>query len=177
MNYWGWALFLFNEFFNLIVLLNFLIAIISQSYDEVMGKETVNKYQSRCSINLEIAQLQDAMIFKNQEFKMETNTMLYLVATAAHSEHGNEFQGFVKTIQGAIKQENKQLKDELKKIMPGQDVMSTMKSQIEDTRNQVDQVRNKVEQSQSEMRDLKDSMLKVLDHLQDIQSKLKEKEA
>ena len=103
MNYWGWTLFLFNEFFNLIVLLNFLIAIISQSYDEVMGKSTANKYQSRCSINLEILQLIDFFKYKGES----RETMLYLVANAAHSDIGNEFQGFVKSIKGAIKQENK----------------------------------------------------------------------
>ena len=98
MNYWGWTLFLFNEFFNLIVLLNFLIAIISESYEEVMGKEIANKYQSRSSINLEILQLTDFFTKKNES----TETMLYLSANAAHSEHGNEMQGFVKSINGAI---------------------------------------------------------------------------
>ena len=37
MAYWGWCLFLLQEFFMLIILLNFLIAIISQSYEEVMS--------------------------------------------------------------------------------------------------------------------------------------------
>ena len=37
MAYWGWCLFILQEFFMLIILLNFLIAIISQSYEEVMS--------------------------------------------------------------------------------------------------------------------------------------------
>jgi hypothetical protein len=42
---WAWMLFLFNEFFILIVLLNFLIAIIGQSYDEVMSKQEIDRYK------------------------------------------------------------------------------------------------------------------------------------
>lgn len=60
MVYWGWALFLLSIFFNLIILLNFLIAIISQSYDDVMGKEKMNRYLSRCDLNAEVAVLSDA---------------------------------------------------------------------------------------------------------------------
>jgi hypothetical protein len=55
MIYWGWFIFLFNEFFMLIVLLNFLIAIISQSYDEVMASQLIDKYEARCDLNIEIA--------------------------------------------------------------------------------------------------------------------------
>ena len=61
MAYWGWALFLFNEFFILIVLLNFLIAIIGQSYDEVMSKEEIDRYNSRCALNIEVAIILDSI--------------------------------------------------------------------------------------------------------------------
>jgi predicted membrane protein len=61
MAYWGWVLFLFNEFFILIVLLNFLIAIIGQSYDEVMSKEEIDRYNSRCALNIEVAIILDTI--------------------------------------------------------------------------------------------------------------------
>ena len=38
---WGWFLWFSNIFFMLIILLNFLIAIISQSYDSVMTREMI----------------------------------------------------------------------------------------------------------------------------------------
>lgn len=59
MSVWCWVIFLFNEFFILIVLLNFLIAIISQSFDEITAMEVVDRYQSRCSLNLEVSILID----------------------------------------------------------------------------------------------------------------------
>ena len=83
MLYWGWLLFLFNEFFNLIVLLNFLIAIISQSYDEVMGREVINRYQSRCAIILEISQLIDAIKYTQGARGEANRTMLHLIAKAS----------------------------------------------------------------------------------------------
>jgi hypothetical protein len=52
---WAWVLFLLNSFFILIVLLNFLIAIISQAYDEVMTKEEIERYKARADLNIEVA--------------------------------------------------------------------------------------------------------------------------
>ena len=133
MLYWGWLLFLFNEFFNLIVLLNFLIAIISQSYDEVMGRELINRYQSRCSINLEIALLIDAIKYKHASKSVANNTMLYLSANTAHENGENEFQGFVKSIKQALKRENRQLKEELKKL--SQEQLTELSKKIDETKS------------------------------------------
>jgi hypothetical protein len=46
-----WAVWILNQFLMLIILLNFLIAIISQSYDAVMAKATNNAYAQRCRLN------------------------------------------------------------------------------------------------------------------------------
>ena len=48
-----WVLWFANQFLNLIILLNFLIAIISQSYDNVMSKSLEYKYNQRCQMNRE----------------------------------------------------------------------------------------------------------------------------
>lgn len=41
---YAWFLFMMNEIFMLIVLLNFLIAIISESYENVMSTQEVSMY-------------------------------------------------------------------------------------------------------------------------------------
>lgn len=56
---YSWTLWLLNACFMLIMLLNFLIAIISQSYDQVMSNSQVLLYNMRCDFNLECALLYD----------------------------------------------------------------------------------------------------------------------
>lgn len=60
---WAWFLFIFHEFFLLIVLLNFLIAIVSQSYDNIMDSQEVEKQQSRIFLNNEAAIILDFINF------------------------------------------------------------------------------------------------------------------
>lgn len=50
---YGWILWHFNIIFMLIVLLNFLIAIISTSYESVMTKQLETEYRSKCRFNVE----------------------------------------------------------------------------------------------------------------------------
>lgn len=48
-----WLIWFFNQFIVLIILLNFLIAIISQSYEMVMTKTSESKYKQRSDLNVE----------------------------------------------------------------------------------------------------------------------------
>lgn len=117
---WGWILFIFNEFFILIILLNFLIAIISQSYDEVMSREEINRYQSRCELNGEIALIDDKVKELTQivtDSNNEPSRCFYIVANAYNVVTDNEFLGFVKTIKMTIKRQNKLMKDEIVKSL------------------------------------------------------------
>lgn len=93
MTYFGWLLFIFNEFFILIVLLNFLIAIIGQSYDEVMSKEEIDRYQSRVELNIEVAILLDTIreFAHTGDHDDPANRVFYLVANTYHKDDENEF--------------------------------------------------------------------------------------
>jgi hypothetical protein len=91
MAYWGWVLFLFNEFFILIVLLNFLIAIIGQSYDEVMSKEEIDRYNSRCDLNIEVAIILDTIKEWTNNKAEKSHRIFYLVANTYHKDDENEF--------------------------------------------------------------------------------------
>ena len=42
-----------NQFFVVIILLNFLIAVIGQSYENVMSKQDIKKYQDMADLNEE----------------------------------------------------------------------------------------------------------------------------
>ena len=57
--------------------------------------------------------------------------MLYLCANTVHEDCENEFQGFVKSIKQALKKENRQLKEELKKLIPSQEQMTEFQSSQE----------------------------------------------
>jgi len=59
MIHYGWFIWLLNVFVMVIVLLNFLIAIIGQSYDTVMGTSVEFKAKQRCDMAIE------TRIFKN----------------------------------------------------------------------------------------------------------------
>jgi len=53
--YMIWAFWFLNQFLILIVLLNFLIAVISQSYENVMNSAQQFKYKQRCELIREAA--------------------------------------------------------------------------------------------------------------------------
>ena len=48
-----WGFWLINQYMNMIILLNFLIAIISDSYADVMSRALENQYRSKCDFNEE----------------------------------------------------------------------------------------------------------------------------
>lgn len=52
-----WLLWGLNQLFMLIMLLNFLIAIISQTYETVISASAIGKYKARCEFNLEVTQI------------------------------------------------------------------------------------------------------------------------
>lgn len=51
MQVYAWGFFLVNEFIMLIVLFNFVIAVISESYEKVMSTQTIDVFRMRAKIN------------------------------------------------------------------------------------------------------------------------------
>ena len=58
-----WIVWFFNLAVNMILLLNFLIAIISQSYDRVISNRMINRYKHMSDLNVENLQFHHA--FRN----------------------------------------------------------------------------------------------------------------
>ena len=55
MIFYIWVLWAINIIYMQIMLLNFLIAIISQSYDKIIAAGLVVQYKARCQFNAETA--------------------------------------------------------------------------------------------------------------------------
>jgi len=83
-----------NQYLVLIILLNFLIAIISQSYDEVMSNEMKTKYEQRCELTwkctLLIEQGQDMKNFFTCQRQSPTSNYVFTLSTSAASLEENE---------------------------------------------------------------------------------------
>ena len=87
-----WTIWVLHQILVLIILLNFLIAIISQSYENVMSKLEVFKYKTRADFNLECLQV--------MEFfgRLESFDTLLLVTQNEDVTDANEWTGIINTI-------------------------------------------------------------------------------
>ena len=65
MIYMVWILWFLNQFFNSIILFNFLIAIVSQSYDWVISNKLDYEYEHKSELNIEILRFMDFFKGKN----------------------------------------------------------------------------------------------------------------
>lgn len=89
------------------MLLNFLIAIVSQSYDSIMDSEMVETTKSKIYMNNEAAIIFDAidLLFK---IKRDVSNVVHIIADMAeYDDNGDDFQGFVRTMKNAMKKEAK----------------------------------------------------------------------
>ena len=86
--------------FVVIILLNFLIAVISQSYENVMNSKTILEYKDVADLNKEIQVFLAAInVCKWNEPLIRNNKMiLSLKADVGLNEESNEWVGFVQTM-------------------------------------------------------------------------------
>lgn len=84
----AWGLWLGNLYIILIVLLNFLIAIISEAYEQVMTIEECDTYQSRCDMNIEASIIKD---YFRKFFRPKTKQyqIFYLVTNVESEDSEN----------------------------------------------------------------------------------------
>ena len=93
---YAWMLLALNQIFMMIILLNFLIAIISQSYDMVISQATVSEYQDKLAFNNEIMGVKDQVA--HQFGTVEKGNIFLLSSSIQSDEITNPYEGFVKTI-------------------------------------------------------------------------------
>lgn len=94
---WIWFLFLSAEVLNLIVLLNFVIAKVSQSYEEVISQEQTFIFQMKASMNLDCAIIEDFMN-NCRGLTIAPYHCFYIKAKKERVNTKETYEGFVKTI-------------------------------------------------------------------------------
>lgn len=97
-----WFTWLGNQFLNLIILLNFLIAVISQVYDQVVAQQKLVMYKDKADMNREYYML---LKFFDQLGSFDTIGLSLLRVDTSIDQ--NENLGFVQSIKNAILIEHK----------------------------------------------------------------------
>lgn len=94
-----WILFVLYILVMNIVQLNFLIAIISQSYDRIMAVEKIQVYEDRAELNLEYQIISKAFIGQRP-----FDLMIVMASTTSdNSREKTEWGGYVRSIKTFIK--------------------------------------------------------------------------
>jgi hypothetical protein len=155
-----WTVWLFNSFVNLIILLNFLIAVISQVYDSVIATQQFCSYAYKSDFNREYFIV---MRYFNAvpEFKILIQTHDINLDT---SEGPDASLGFVKSIQNQILATFEDTKLEMAKYQVKQHAALTMKvMEVKSTfTHEVKTVRTELAAVKSELtgmlKDIKDKL-------------------
>ena len=109
-----WAIWLANIFFCLIILLNFLIAIIGQSYEQVMERKNQFKYQHRSELNRECFLFLRTFTSLSKLFREDGgsfNVVYIWSAIAGADDESEDWFGMLSSVKGHIKSEGQSLKD------------------------------------------------------------------
>ena len=104
-----WIVWLLEIFFVLIVLLNFLIAIISQSYEEVMLKSLQNKYHHRAQLNRECRMTLSLL-------RLDRSLSPFVMATNLSGELEGEWQGLIHQVKKYLHDETSVVKEKLQNV-------------------------------------------------------------
>lgn len=95
-----WIVWLFNQFLIFIILLNFLIAIISESYLDTLSRADFYKYKERCEMNIEVML---SLEFLN---KLSSFECFILSAHLHLPSHDTELENGLQTVKNFITNEN-----------------------------------------------------------------------
>jgi len=145
---YAWFLFFLNQTFMMIILLNFLIAIISQSYDMVISSASVSEYRDKVDFNKEIMgiRIQFAGLFS----RVEKGTIFLLSSAIASNDSNANYEGFVKTIKINTHTEIMVLYEKLSQ---------TLKGDVNDIQDQMDKQNTMIK---SEFGKIRTEMLQAL---------------
>jgi hypothetical protein len=97
-----WVVWWINQWFIFMILLNFIISLLNQSYEKVMNSATKITYSLRAGLNQEAY-----VIRKKLGFYKENMSMFLLTANSESSENGDdEWQGYIKSVKNFVFAEN-----------------------------------------------------------------------
>jgi len=122
MIYFIWFMWVTMQVFLSIILLNFLIAIISQSYEEVMNQNVINKLKQKCELNAETFNFLNFFVgFKSSErwaldkFNIG-NSGIFIVSTSYTNCANTEWTGFVSKITKTVRTEVQAVKRDITEL-------------------------------------------------------------
>lgn len=141
---YAWLLWVSNAFFMLIILLNFLIAIISQSYDSVMTRQEQIVYHARCEFNVECTLISEFISSFTEEEGSGKASILTLSATI-ETNTGADMMGLVGPIKAFIKRELGSYRDKMtesgnklkKEVATINDEVAALKKQINEDHKKI----------------------------------------
>jgi len=106
-----WFVWLFNQFLNLIIMLNFLIAVISQVYEAVVSNQEQLNYKHKAELNHEF--------FMLRKFARQTQEYRILVFSLDKDEAhqaADEWLDFVEAVKAFTLQQNQHLQSKVDKL-------------------------------------------------------------
>ena len=96
-----WIVWFFNQLIMLIILMNFLIAVITQSYENVMNKQIIHKYRLVCDLN------RKCLLNYYYIGSLKDYDCLILTTKTEMEEENDEWKGFVQTLKKFISGQTK----------------------------------------------------------------------
>lgn len=127
--YFSWIMFVIAVFVSLLVFLNFIIAVISESYEKVMTKQVARAFKEKVSmINERESQ------FTEKELQNPIFFPRYLVLRTSASSDGEseEWQGFIKDIKKEIASVSCLLKQEYSYVIKKITSLSAQQAEMKD---------------------------------------------
>lgn len=131
-----WLIWDIQIFIMLIMLLNFLIAIVSQTYEDVMDKHDQISYLFRAELNRECRVILNF-------FGLDSKVGEFMVTTSTLSDQKNVWQGYLQTLKKFSVAENEKMVAEIKEQLSDQSVLQQAREQIQ----------TKIKQTQLEISD------------------------
>ena len=98
-----WLIWFTNQFIIVIILLNFLIAVISQSYENVMNSKTIKKYKDIAHLNKEAFMFYKTIGVSPGQNLISNNKVLLSLVVGDEQQETEEWTGFVKTMKIFVK--------------------------------------------------------------------------
>lgn len=127
-----WSVWVLHQLIILVVMLNFLIAIISESYESVMSKSEIFKYNQRAQLNVECLQ-----ILHYLKLLGGLNCLTVVSQDGKDSEWG-EWLGFVASIKHFIKVSMRAQRDNFN------EQIDTIKEEIKATKDEITATKDEI---------------------------------
>lgn len=137
-----WFFWFINTFLNLIILLNFLIAVISQVYDQTIAQKILNRYWDKANFN------QEYFIVMNQFMQLSELFKIVVITQAVDFEDNTDddsYVGFVESLKRIIHKQMVELKDSNFKNL------KTIVDKFDERFGKMEQDINKIEDVQKEI--------------------------